>query len=158
MGGAKRRSRRSRKSSAIAAAVVGLVLVGAGRFAREELLWRHRNLGQALYENPATASQAAAEFKKALDLAPASAREHVNYGLALLRSGRSRDGIAELEKAQKLDGSIPHTWFNLGIEFKKQGQFDRAAAEFEQMLKLVPDEPVAHYNLGVISKARGDTA
>jgi tetratricopeptide (TPR) repeat protein len=145
------------KSPVIAAALAGVILVGAGSLARQEVLSRHRNLGKALYENPATASHAPDEFKKALDLAPASPREQVNYGLALLRAGRTREGIAQLEKAQKLDPSIPHTWFNLGIEFKKEGQFDRAAAQFEQMLKLVPDEPVSHYNLGVVSKGRGDT-
>jgi hypothetical protein len=50
------------KSLAAIAAVVGLVLMGAGSLAREELLWRYRNLGKALYENPATASLAPGEY------------------------------------------------------------------------------------------------
>jgi hypothetical protein len=95
------------------------------------------------------------EFKKALDLAPDSARERINYGLALLRAGKTEAGTAELEKAQKQDPSIPHTWFNLGIVFKKDSQYDKAIAQFEGMLKLVPDEPITHYNLGFLYKVGG---
>ncbi|HZT32648.1 MAG TPA: FG-GAP-like repeat-containing protein [Bryobacteraceae bacterium] len=121
----------------------------------EERLWQYRNLGKAFYENPTTQLQAVDQFKKALELAPNSAREHVNYGLALLRAGRTPEGIAELEKAQKQDPGIPHTWFNLGIAFKKDGQYEKAQAQFEQMIRLVPDEPVSHYNLAVLDKLAG---
>ena len=111
-----------------------------------------RNLGKAFYENPTTQAQAVDEFKKALDLAPKSPREIVNYGLALLRAGKTKEGVAELERAQKLDPNIPHTWFNLGIAFKKDGDYAPAVAQFEGLLKLIPDEPVSYYNLGVLHK------
>ena len=80
---------------------------------------------------------------------PNSARERVNYGLALLRAAKTKEGIAELEKAQKQDPKIPHTWFNLGIAYKKDSDYEKAIAQFEQMVQLVPDEPKSHYNLGV---------
>ncbi|HWB97280.1 MAG TPA: hypothetical protein VG672_11270, partial [Bryobacteraceae bacterium] len=54
----------------------------------EDRLWQLRNLGKAFYENPTTQVQAVDEFQKALALAPTTARERVNYGLALLRAGR----------------------------------------------------------------------
>src|SRR6202050_194710 len=111
----------------------------------QDRLGRLRNLGKAFYENPTTLPQAVEEFKKALELAPNSAREHVNYGLALLRAGRTKEGVAELERAQKLDPKIPHTWFNLGIVFKKEGDYAPAVAQFEGLLRLVPGEPVSHY-------------
>jgi tetratricopeptide (TPR) repeat protein len=125
-----------------------------------DALWHHRNLGKAFYENPTTGLLAVDEFKKALDLAPDSSRERVNYGLALLRAGRTQEGIAELQRAQKQDPSIPHTWFNLGIAFKKDSQYERAIEQFEQMVKLVPDEPISHYNLGYLYKisGKGDAA
>jgi len=118
----------------------------------EDRIGRFRNLGKAFYENPTTQPQAVEEFKKALELAPNSAREHVNYGLALLRAGRTKEGVAELERAQKMDPKIPHTWFNLGIVFKKEGEYEPAVAQFEGLLRLVPNEPVSHYNLGVLHK------
>jgi tetratricopeptide (TPR) repeat protein len=120
-----------------------------------EQLQQHRNLGKAFYENPATQYDAIGELEKALALAPDSARERVNYGLALLRGGQAEKGVAELEKAQKQDPSIPHTWFNLGIAYKQASQYDKAIAQFERMIQLAPDEPISHYNLGVLYKLGG---
>ena len=126
--------------------------------ASEDQLTIHRNLGKAFYENPTTQQQAVEEFQGALELAPDSARERINYGLALLRAGRTEQGIAELERAQQQAPAVPHTWFNLGIEFKKAGEFERAIAQFEQMVRLVPDEPISHYNLGYLYRLTERTA
>jgi tetratricopeptide (TPR) repeat protein len=119
---------------------------------------RHRSLGKAFFENPTTHVEAIAEFKKALDLAPNSVREKLNYALALLHGNRVPEGIALLEQVQRLDPSLPHTWFNLGIYYKKSDQSEKALAQFEQFAKLVPDEPIAHYQLGTIYKAAGRNA
>lgn len=133
-----------------------LVLFGADTNPTlEERLWRFRNLGKAFYENPTTQTQAVEEFRKALELAPNSSRERLNYGLALLRAGKTIEGVAELQKVQKQDPSIPHTWFNLGIVYRKEGDFTKAIPQFERMTELVPDEPVSHYNLGVLDKQAG---
>src|SRR2546427_8485143 len=119
-------------------------------------LWHYRNLGKAFYENSTTQKQAVDILRQALALAPNSARERLNYGLALLRGGDPAGGIAEIEKVQKQDPKLPHTWFNLGITFKKQGDFDRALSQFQQMVRLAPNEPVSHYQLGVLYKLKGD--
>ena len=95
------------------------------------------------------------EFKKALDLAPTAKREQVNYALALLRAGKTKESVDALEKVQKQFPDLPHTWFNLGIIFKKDGDFEKAQTQFEQMVKLAPDEPISHYNLGVLYKQFG---
>jgi Tfp pilus assembly protein PilF len=133
-----------------------LCLVAAQtRVSVEERLWQHRNLGKAYYENPTTQVQAVGEFQKALVLAPNSVREQLNYGLALLRAGRTKEGVAELEKVQKEDPSLPNTWFSLGIVFRKDGEFELAITQLEGMVRLVPGEPVSHYNLGVLYKQVG---
>ncbi|HUI58538.1 MAG TPA: FG-GAP-like repeat-containing protein [Bryobacteraceae bacterium] len=124
----------------------------------DERLARLRNLGKAFYENPTTRTQAVEEFRQALALAPKSAREQINYGLALLRAGQHAEGVRELEAAQKLDPAIPHTWFNLGIAFKQEGELDRALVQFQGMERLVPKEPVTHYQIGTILKAKSDSA
>src|SRR5262245_5650566 len=120
-----------------------------------EQVSRHRNLGKAYYENPMTQLKAVDEFKQALALAPESTRDRVNYGLALLRAGKTEEAITELLKSQKQDPTIPHTWFNLAIAFKKEFQHENAITQFEGMLKLVPNESVSHYNLGVEYKLTG---
>jgi len=72
-------------------------------------LAQHRNLGRAFYENPTTQAEAVVEFKKALDLAPNSVREKLNYGLALLRAAKTREGVAQLKDVQRRDPKLPHT-------------------------------------------------
>jgi tetratricopeptide (TPR) repeat protein len=115
-----------------------------------------RNLGKAFYENPGAQTQAVDVLRKALELNPDSAQEHLNLGLALLRAGEGAEGIVEVEKAKELDPSLPHTYFNLGVEFKKAGDIDRAIQEFEQMAKLTPGEAKVHYNLGQLYKLKED--
>jgi tetratricopeptide (TPR) repeat protein len=123
--------------------------------AADSAIEHHRNLGKAFFENPTTHAEAIAEFKKALDLAPTSVREKLNYALALLHGNRAAEGVALLENVQRLDPALPHTWFNLGIYYKKSEQPEKAVAQFEQMIKLVPDEPIAHYQLGTLYRAAG---
>lgn len=113
-----------------------------------DLIWHHRNLGKAFYENPMTQVKAVDEFREALALS-GSTLDRVNYGLALLRAGKTQEAIAELRKVQKDDPTIPHTWFNLGMAYKKELDHQHAIEQFQGMLKLVNDEPVTHYNLGV---------
>jgi Tfp pilus assembly protein PilF len=116
-------------------------------------LAQHRNLGKAFYENPTTQAESVAEFKKALDLAPNSAREKLNYGLALMRDNKGAEGAALLVEVQKMDPKLPHTWFNLGIYYKKViTDDDKAIEQFEGMAKLTPDEPIVHYQLGTLYK------
>src|SRR5579884_839686 len=121
----------------------------------EERLWHYRNLGKAYYENPTDQAKAPDVFLKAVEMNPTSARDRLNYGLALLRAGKTKEGVAELQKVQKQDPKLPHTWFNLGIVYRKEGEFEKAIPQFIRMTELVPNEPVPHYNLGVLYKQTG---
>ncbi len=127
----------------------------AGPESPEERLWRHRNLGKAFYENPTTHATAVEELRQALKLAPDSFRDRLSYGLALLRAGQAKEGVAELERARKQAPSVPHTWFNLGVAYKREGRYEAAIRQFERMVKLVPGEPVSHYNLGLLYNLTG---
>jgi tetratricopeptide (TPR) repeat protein len=140
--------------------VIVLAVVGGaswlvfGQGPNDQRLWQHRNLGKAFYENPTTHGEAVGELKQALALAPGSARDELNYALALLRQGETDAATAELLKVQKLDPKLPHTWFNLGILYKKENETEKAMAQFEEMVRLVPNEPVSHYQLGVLHKVK----
>ena len=124
----------------------------------EERLEQFRNLGKAFYENPTTANESVAEFKKALDLAPKSNREKLNYALALMHAGKQDQGIVLLAEVQKAEPKLPHTWFNLGIYYRKNGDAEKAVTQFEAMAKLTPEEPVVHYQLGALYKQLGKAA
>jgi tetratricopeptide (TPR) repeat protein len=147
--------------------ITGLVVLAAGGSAwiaraqvqrNQDRLWQLRNIGKAFYENPTTQKEAVREFLLALQLAPGSARERLNYGLALLRAGDTQNAVRELEKVQKQDPALPHTWFNLGVTFKKNGDFDRALSEFQEFARLLPKEPVGRYQVGSLHKLKGDAA
>ena len=140
------------------AALIWLALPSHTAAADNAALEQHRNLGKAFFENPTTHAEAIAEFKKALDLAPDSVREKLNYALALMHGNRIEEGVALLEQVQKLDPSLPYTWFNLGIYYKKAGQLDKALVEFQQMVKLTPNEPIAHYQLATLLRFAGRNA
>ena len=122
---------------------------------KQEEIQRHRNLGKALFENPISVAQAPEEFKKALDLAPNSDRDRLNYGITLMKAGHVPEGMAELLKVEKTSPQLPHPWFNLGIEYIREGEADKAIAQLSQLVKLAPQEPVAHHNLGVALKSAG---
>ena len=140
---------------AVGVMVVGTLLLWAADSPTfSPALAQHRNLGKAFYENPTTQTEAVSEFKKALDLAPNSVREKLNYGLALLHAGRTAEGVALLKEVQQRDPKLPHTWFNLGIYYKKSGDTAAALTQFERMIQLVPDEAIGHYQLGTIYKAQ----
>ncbi len=125
--------------------------IGCSKPRNQSLLDQHRNLGKAYYENPATQQQAVQEFQQARALAPDSARDKLNYALALLKvKGREEEAVKLLEEVQRQDPSLPHTWFNLGIYYKHQGDTQRAIEQFEGMLTRTPDEAIAHYQLGAL--------
>ena len=142
----------------LATGALALYLLLPAQQPNADLLWHHRNLGKAFFENPTTQKEAVEEFRKALAMQPNSVRERVNLGLALVKAGETKAGADELEKAQKQDPSVPHTWFNLGILAKRDGDAPRAIQQFEQMVKLVPEDAVSHYNLATMYKQTGRTA
>ena len=140
------------QTSAFALSVAVLLSVACSHPRRDEgALDRHRNLGKAFYENPTTKQQAVSEFQQALAIAPDSAREKLNYALALLRAGgHEQEAVKLLEEVERQDPSLPHPWFNLGIYYKHQGDTNRAIAQFEGMISRVPGEAIAHFQLGLL--------
>jgi tetratricopeptide (TPR) repeat protein len=132
-------------------ALAFILALGCSKPQNQALLDQHRNLGKAFYENPTTQQEAVQEFGHALEMAPDSTRDKLNYALALLKvPGREQEAVALLQEVQRRDPTLPHTWFNLGIYYKHQGDAQRAMAQFEGMLARTPDEAVAHYQLGTL--------
>jgi len=128
-----------------------LLAAGCSRPRDVNALERHRNLGKAFYENPTTKQESVGEFQQAFAIAPDSARDKLNYALALLRvEGREAEAVKLLEEVQRQDPSLPHTWFNLGIYYKRRGDANRAIAQFEGMIARAPEEPIGHYQLGTL--------
>src|SRR5271170_7795067 len=109
-----------------------LLAVACSKPRNQGLLDQHRNLGKAFYENPTTQQEAVHEFQKALEIAPDSTRDKLNYALALLKvTGHEEEAVKLLQQVQRQDPTLAHTWFNLGIYYKRQGDAKQAIAQFE---------------------------
>lgn len=132
------------------------LVAGMGILAWGQSLEELRNLGKAFYENPTTQKEAVEVLEKAWRANPNSARERLNYGLALLRAGRNAEAVEELLAVQKQAPEIPHTWFTLGVEYKKQGEAEKALVQMEGAKRLDGREPMIRYNLGVLHKQLGN--
>lgn len=104
-------------------------------------LSQYRNLGKAFYENPTTQKQAADEFRKALALAPASARERINYGLALLRAGDAKTGIAELQRARNWIPGFRRPGLILESRSRKRATWKRPWRSFKGWRGSNPKRP-----------------
>src|ERR1700733_15485228 len=111
-----------------------ILAVGCSKPRNQDLLDQYRNLGKAFYENPVTQQEAVREFQQALAIAPDSARDKLNYALALLKvPGHEEEAIKLLQEVQRQEPALPHTWFNLGIYSKRQGDTKQAIVQFEGM-------------------------
>jgi tetratricopeptide (TPR) repeat protein len=139
-------------TKSLASAVsIAFLTIACSKPRNQDILDQHRNLGKAYYENPTTQQEAVRQFQQALEIAPDSVPDKLNYALALLKvQGREEEAIKLLQDVQRQDPSLPHTWFNLGIYYKRQGDAKRAIAQFEGMLARTPDEAIAHYQLGTL--------
>lgn len=136
-----------------------LIMSACSKPVEPNALEHHRNLGKAYYENPTTKEKAVDEFRQAYNLNPRSARDKLNYAIALLRvEGHEPEAVKLLEEVQQQDPSLPHTWFNLGIYYKRLGQTDHAIQEFEGMVARAPDEPIGHLQLGTLYQQKRRTA
>lgn len=79
---------------------------------------------------------------------PESSRAHFQHGTALLRHGRTQDGIVALEKALALSPAYADAHVNLAAAYFSQHRLDDAIRHFTVALQLKPDNPAAQSNLG----------
>ncbi len=111
----------------------------------------YANLGQQQL-NGGDASNAAASFKKALELDPRSMAATMGMGDIALRQGLYGDAIVYLTKATKLDGKNSHAFSMLGDAYLSSGNHTQAAAQFKKALQLDPDNARAREGYDEASK------
>ena len=90
-------------------------------------------------EKQAAMNSADESFQKALELQPADAGLHNNYGLLLAKQKKITEAKAELEKAAALDPPGGGKYmFNLGAVLINTGQTDPAVDAFKKATELDP--------------------
>jgi len=85
-------------------------------------------------------SNAAASFKKALELDPRNATSVTGMGEIALRQGLFGDAIAHLRKAARLSPRSARVFTLLGEAYLNSGNHGEAAANFKRALQIEPDD------------------
>ncbi len=100
--------------------------------------------------HPQTPEEAAASFRKAIELNPKDANAYNGLGKALLASGKRNEAIDCLQKAVALDAKNPMFHMILGFALYQEGKRDEVIACYGKAIEVDAKCTIAHYNLGVL--------
>jgi hypothetical protein len=126
------------------------IAAGAGEPAADEIA-THRSIGKALYENDKF-PEAAAEFRRCLELASGSTVDRFNLALVLVRAGKSDEALAEIGKVLAADPGFTGALYIQGIVLKRLEKYPEAIVALNGVLAKDPGCRPAHYNIGVCLK------
>jgi serine/threonine-protein kinase len=126
-----------------------------------ELAEGHLALGSALEDGFFDFAHAAAEFTRAMELSPGSARVLQAYGSFTVDMGRTEPGLAAIRQAIVLDPLNTRTHAKLGEAYWAARRYDQAVAAFNDVIALDPQwmrarawRGLAYYGLGDFESAR----
>ena len=109
----------------------------------------HNTLGEALTAS-GRLEEAAASYRRAIDIYPGLDAAHSNLGNALLALGNTNEAIASYRQALKLTPGLARTHYNLAKALSKQFRLAEAAECYRQAIKHDPRLVDAYSNLGNI--------
>ena len=114
----------------------------------------HLSLG-SVYATTGKNTQAVAELKRGLELAPNSDTAYRSLGDAYLRSGQSDDAIASFQKAVAANA---YNWMNhssLAYAYFGLGDNAKALPEFQKVIEIAPDSPLGYEGIGSVYLREG---
>lgn len=68
---------------------------------------------------------------------------YINWGLFLIKNGKSKKGIEKFEQSMLMNQSNPESYLNLGVTFAQSGMFNEALKNFRKAVKLNPNSAKA---------------
>jgi len=107
----------------------------------------HATLG-SVYRSTGKYSEAIAELKRSILLAPNSDEAYRRLGGAYLESGQGKEGVEAYRKAVQLN---PYFWSNqnsLGSAYMDLGDYPHALEAFQQVTALEPEIDAGYENVG----------
>ncbi len=115
----------------------------------------HGNLGNA-YLMSERFEEAAACYRRALELEPDSLLAHFGLGMAHLGLKAFPAAARELEIVVKAQPNHVDACSNLGTALSEFGRHDDAIMAFERALALKPDSAGIHFKFGMALRRKGD--
>ena len=136
------------------AAVSGALCLVPVTSARRARAITETNLGTALHDD-GRLDDAAARFRRALEIAPDYVPALNNLGVTLRAQGHVDDAIRTYGEGLRVRGDYPDLHFNLANALLAQNRADEAAEHFKQASAGTPDSAGVHNNLGTALAEKG---
>jgi len=114
----------------------------------------HSNLGNALLDL-GRLKEAAASYRRALEIAPQFAEAHSNLGNSLQGLGQFDDAVAQYQRALQIKPQYAEAHNNWGNALRGLGRHDEAVAQYHLALQVKPQYAQAHSNLGNALRSLG---
>src|SRR5262249_4064539 len=112
-------------------------------------------LGRIRLEQGAV-SEAADDFRKAIDLNSGNSTAHYGLGMAYLKQNMVDEGIKELNTSlYQFPNSAP-VRMALGEAYQRQGNEAAALKEYQLSILIKPEAPEPYLRIGEIHESRGD--
>lgn len=115
---------------------------------------RHLRRGLAL-ERANRITEAAEEYRQAIERYPHLREAHDALGMYYQRSGQLAKAAEEFRIVAKLEGDFL-SFFNLGFVLIELERFEEALDAFQECLHMAPEDSATHFELGLIHFSRGD--
>jgi tetratricopeptide (TPR) repeat protein len=103
-------------------------------------------------------NDAAADFRKVVELKPELPAPRTYLAAALLDQGKHADAIVQAGKAVELDPKQAFAWYIRGTAQIHKGEFRKGIDDLSEAAKLVPNDPVVFNNRGIAWQKLGDEA
>lgn len=116
---------------------------------------RHRSTAEVL-RTRGLHSEAEAELRAALEIAPANVDARLDLASLLIRQGQIDDAMPIVDAVLETDPGQRRGRLLHGIVLFHAGRLDAAEAELSDVLLLNPDPVQTHYYLGRVYEAKGD--
>jgi tetratricopeptide (TPR) repeat protein len=108
----------------------------------------HLERGLMLSGDPRTVEDAAASFRKAIELDPEDPLPHFYLGTMYYRWSHYWAAVEPLERAIELKPDEFAIYMNLGMNYNLLGNESEAERYLQKAVKLQPEDAEAHYQLG----------
>lgn len=144
-----------------AAGMLWFSLISGGVFSAEAPLLNpdldhHRALGQAYMEEE-NFPAAIEAYRQAVALAPRSASDIINLGIAYYHGDQNEESIRFLKQGLELDPDNVFALYNLGLAYKKIGDSTQAVEYFQRTVDFDSSDAASLYNLGLsLTKLKRD--
>ena len=114
--------------------------IQSGQHKGRNLAIAHVNRGVAYYRLK-NFGKAAADFDRAIAIAPGLHEAWINRGAARLALGRIGPAIADYSRAIAISPDAAGAWYGRGVAHERAGKRDAAIRDYRRYVKLAPHDP-----------------